>query len=539
MIKLADTLAPMADFPAAMAENIAFEDNESLQEKYDNGELGVSDGEAVKKFEIDNCGVKETESVLLVDGEFTTAAGEDQEYPYYKITRSSGELLQNTRLNKATLYEIVVDDVMYKFVGEECFKLSGDGFAKGEFVGNSTMVNSAYYTANTTNEDLDWVLIADTSKSVYLYIMTKEPRTVKLKVSQYTRTVVPFFHDLIFGTLFDPFYIKADSSAYSNVSIAGANKIDTAHRGVIAIGDCNVFSSGSEFNFSVGYANDNKASKRNFAFGINNIIKDSSKSDNFILGAGNSVNTGWSTLVGSYCTMEEVVCSSVMGYETKCYANLSTAIGVGSKVSEGAECSTAIGKYVLTTQKGQVALGFGNKASEKNLLEIGNGKDTEGNYIYGYGFPKEENITRDNAFEVTYEGIATAKTGIGIDDVTLTKEELTTLKSLPAKVEEAKNAVIPTKISSGETVTTDWDISGGGDNADYSRLLMLNSSAGSFLIHVKGNLGDTTTIPTPTVVSSIGNSQGASWSTDFGLSISDGKLQIENKSDAVVSWRFV
>ena len=34
MIKLADTLAPMADFPAAMAENIAFNDNKTLQEKY-------------------------------------------------------------------------------------------------------------------------------------------------------------------------------------------------------------------------------------------------------------------------------------------------------------------------------------------------------------------------------------------------------------------------------------------------------------------------------------------------------------------------
>jgi hypothetical protein len=38
-IKLADTLAPMADFPAAMAENIAFDDGKSLQEKYDNGEF--------------------------------------------------------------------------------------------------------------------------------------------------------------------------------------------------------------------------------------------------------------------------------------------------------------------------------------------------------------------------------------------------------------------------------------------------------------------------------------------------------------------
>ena len=39
-IKLADTLAPMADFPAVEAKDVAFNDNKTLQEKLDNGELG-------------------------------------------------------------------------------------------------------------------------------------------------------------------------------------------------------------------------------------------------------------------------------------------------------------------------------------------------------------------------------------------------------------------------------------------------------------------------------------------------------------------
>lgn len=48
-IKLADTLVPMADFPAVEAKDVAFNDNESLQEKYDNGELGGnSNGEENK-----------------------------------------------------------------------------------------------------------------------------------------------------------------------------------------------------------------------------------------------------------------------------------------------------------------------------------------------------------------------------------------------------------------------------------------------------------------------------------------------------------
>ena len=48
MIKLADTLAPMADFPAVEAKDVEFSDNKTLQEKYDNGELGGGSGTAGK-----------------------------------------------------------------------------------------------------------------------------------------------------------------------------------------------------------------------------------------------------------------------------------------------------------------------------------------------------------------------------------------------------------------------------------------------------------------------------------------------------------
>ena len=44
MIKLADTLAPMADFPAAYAKDIEFDDGKNLQEKLNNGELGGGGG---------------------------------------------------------------------------------------------------------------------------------------------------------------------------------------------------------------------------------------------------------------------------------------------------------------------------------------------------------------------------------------------------------------------------------------------------------------------------------------------------------------
>ena len=42
-IKLADTLAPMSEFPAAMAKHIGFSDGATLQEKFDNKELGGGD----------------------------------------------------------------------------------------------------------------------------------------------------------------------------------------------------------------------------------------------------------------------------------------------------------------------------------------------------------------------------------------------------------------------------------------------------------------------------------------------------------------
>ena len=48
MIKLADTLVPMADFPAVEAKDVEFSDNKTLQEKYDNGELGGGSGTAGK-----------------------------------------------------------------------------------------------------------------------------------------------------------------------------------------------------------------------------------------------------------------------------------------------------------------------------------------------------------------------------------------------------------------------------------------------------------------------------------------------------------
>ena len=56
MIKLADTLAPMADFPAAYAKDIEFDDGNNLQEKLNNGDLGGSGtaGKSAYEIAVDN-----------------------------------------------------------------------------------------------------------------------------------------------------------------------------------------------------------------------------------------------------------------------------------------------------------------------------------------------------------------------------------------------------------------------------------------------------------------------------------------------------
>ena len=72
-IKLADTLAPLADFPAAYAKDIEFDDGKNLQEKLNNGELGGSSGTAGKsayEIAIDNGFVgTETEWLESLKGE--------------------------------------------------------------------------------------------------------------------------------------------------------------------------------------------------------------------------------------------------------------------------------------------------------------------------------------------------------------------------------------------------------------------------------------------------------------------------------------
>ena len=72
-VKLADTLAPMGEFPIANAKDIDFDDGESLQEKLDNGTLGggggASTADAVEYINdtISSNNVEEALNVLVTD----------------------------------------------------------------------------------------------------------------------------------------------------------------------------------------------------------------------------------------------------------------------------------------------------------------------------------------------------------------------------------------------------------------------------------------------------------------------------------------
>ena len=90
MIKLADTLAPLADFPAAYAKDIEFDDGKNLQEKLNNGELGGgggsgTNGKSAYEIAVDNGFVgTETEWLESLNGE--------QGVTFTPYVSSSGEL---------------------------------------------------------------------------------------------------------------------------------------------------------------------------------------------------------------------------------------------------------------------------------------------------------------------------------------------------------------------------------------------------------------------------------------------------------------
>lgn len=103
-IKLADTLSPMADFPAALAEHIQFSDAESLQEKYDNGDLGGGGTADVSIETIKVNGVEQTPVDKVVDITVPTVSNDLTDT--LKSEYDSAVAKKHTHSNKTTIDKI-------------------------------------------------------------------------------------------------------------------------------------------------------------------------------------------------------------------------------------------------------------------------------------------------------------------------------------------------------------------------------------------------------------------------------------------------
>ena len=161
-IKLADTLAPMADFPAVEAKDVAFNDNKSLQEKYDNGELGGgggsgTDGKSAYEIAVDN-GFVGTEDQWL-----DSLKGERGEKgtSISSITKDSDDNIIFTFTDGTT-----------QSIGKLPVDIQGD-FLSSDGIGNLRYYNGHFqYYDNATST---WIDTSVTPSNVYIMNMTPQP----------------------------------------------------------------------------------------------------------------------------------------------------------------------------------------------------------------------------------------------------------------------------------------------------------------------------------------------------------------------------
>ena len=141
MIKLADTLAPLADFPAAYAKDIEFDDGKNLQEKLNNGELGGGGTSITVDTAMSSTSTNPVQNKVIkayVDGKSVDISADSDNAIQ---TKTDGIYVEKTKIS--------IDD--------------GNALSKkndGLFVEDlSNKVNALNIAQKTINEDLDYCFV--------------------------------------------------------------------------------------------------------------------------------------------------------------------------------------------------------------------------------------------------------------------------------------------------------------------------------------------------------------------------------------------
>ena len=162
MIKLADTLAPLADFPAAYAKDIEFDDGKNLQEKLNNGELGGGGGsgtagKSAYEIAVDNGFVgTETEWLESLKGE----QGKD------------GRSITGITTDENNNIIVTFSDNTTQNIGQLNIDVQAD-FLTSEGFGNLRYYNGHFQYYDTST--LTWVDTSITPDNVYIMNMMPQP----------------------------------------------------------------------------------------------------------------------------------------------------------------------------------------------------------------------------------------------------------------------------------------------------------------------------------------------------------------------------
>ena len=140
-IKLADTLAPLADFPAAYAKDIEFDDGKNLQEKLNNGELGGGGTSITVDTAMSSTSTNPVQNKVIkayVDGKSVDISADSDNAIQ---TKTDGIYVEKTKIS--------IDD------GNALSKKS-DGLFVEDL---SNKVNALNIAQKTINEDLDYCFV--------------------------------------------------------------------------------------------------------------------------------------------------------------------------------------------------------------------------------------------------------------------------------------------------------------------------------------------------------------------------------------------